>query len=141
MESRRPHLQPHAAFSNIGFTQSDRMRNPKRKCVGRLRVYGPAAEAQPLPQAGVGRVIIRVLEPETCTAGGLLLGNAAKSPPIGVVAAVGQGPLLLDGTREPPPVKVGDRVLYDELAHWKVELGDEKLVISRFRGICATWSN
>ncbi|KAK9110104.1 hypothetical protein Sjap_018164 [Stephania japonica] len=63
------------------------------------------------------RVLIKVAEAETKTAGGLLLTEAAKEKPsIGTVIAVGPGPLDEEGKRKPLTVSTGNTVLYSKYA-------------------------
>ncbi|KAK9102192.1 hypothetical protein Sjap_019446 [Stephania japonica] len=63
------------------------------------------------------RVLIKVAEAETKTAGGLLLTEATKEKPsIGTVVAVGPGPLDEEGKRKPLSVATGNTVLYSKYA-------------------------
>lgn len=62
--------------------------------------------------APTDKVIIRRLDPEEITPGGIVLPDMARETPIrGRVLAVGPGPRLADGTRAPMDVRVGDEVL------------------------------
>lgn len=99
------------------------------------------AASDPLPEAGVGRVLIRVREKETQTAGGIFLASSASNKTSqGVVVSVGPGKLMTNGEREDTGgVQVGDNVLFDEVGHWKVQLNGESYVVARFRNICAQW--
>ncbi|MFA5096427.1 MAG: co-chaperone GroES [Candidatus Omnitrophota bacterium] len=59
------------------------------------------------------RVIVKALEAETKTKGGIVLPDTAKEKPQeGKVVAVGMGKTLESGTVKPMEVKVGDKVLY-----------------------------
>ena len=59
------------------------------------------------------RVIIKPLEAEAKTKGGIVLPDTAKEKPQeGEVIAVGKGKVLENGTVKAPEVKVGDKVLY-----------------------------
>ena len=61
------------------------------------------------------RVVIRRVEEETKTAGGILLpGSAAEKPSQGVVVAVGNGIIKESGDVRPLDVKVGDKVLFGQ---------------------------
>ncbi|XP_010917439.2 20 kDa chaperonin, chloroplastic [Elaeis guineensis] len=63
------------------------------------------------------RVLIKVAEAEEKTAGGLLLTQATKErPSIGMVTAVGPGPLDEEGNRKPLPLTPGSTVLYSKYA-------------------------
>ncbi|KAL7133299.1 hypothetical protein ABFS83_12G131200 [Erythranthe nasuta] len=63
------------------------------------------------------RVLIKVAEAETKTAGGLYLSDASKEKPsIGTVIAVGPGPFDEEGKRSPLSVAAGNTVLYSKYA-------------------------
>ncbi|KAF8027938.1 hypothetical protein BT93_E0768 [Corymbia citriodora subsp. variegata] len=63
------------------------------------------------------RVLIKVAEAEEKTAGGLLLTEASKEKPsIGMVIAVGPGPLDDEGNRKPLLVSAGNTVMYSKYA-------------------------
>ncbi|XAR51101.1 hypothetical protein NMG60_11005638 [Bertholletia excelsa] len=63
------------------------------------------------------RVLIKVVEAEEKTAGGLLLTEASKEKPsIGTVVAFGPGPLDEEGNRSPLPISAGSTVLYSKYA-------------------------
>lgn len=78
------------------------------------------------------RVIVRPLEAEEKTKGGIVLPDTAKEKPQeGEVVAVGKGKILDDGTLREPDVKVGDRVLYGKYSGTDVKFkeGDKDLLI------------
>jgi chaperonin GroES len=59
------------------------------------------------------RVIIRRMEQETTSAGGIVLpGSAAEKPSRGEVVAVGKGKILENGEVRPLDVKAGDKILF-----------------------------
>lgn len=63
------------------------------------------------------RVFIKVAEAEETTAGGLLLTEASKEKPsIGMVIAVGPGPLDEEGNRKPLSIAPGNTVMYSKYA-------------------------
>src|ERR671939_480813 len=63
------------------------------------------------------RIVVRRLESEEKTPGGILLPDTAKKKPQrGRVLAVGPGKMLKDGTRRPLQVKEGDTVLFTSWA-------------------------
>ncbi|KAL5724618.1 20 kDa chaperonin [Ranunculus cassubicifolius] len=63
------------------------------------------------------RVLIKVVEAEEKTAGGLFLTEASKDKPsIGTVVAVGPGPLDEEGNRKPLTITTGNNVLYSKYA-------------------------
>jgi len=59
------------------------------------------------------RIVVKPLEAESKTKGGILLPDTAKEKPQeGKVVAVGKGKVLENGSIQAPEVKVGDKVLY-----------------------------
>lgn len=78
------------------------------------------------------RVIVKILESEEKTKGGIFLPDTAKEKPQqGKVIAVGPGKTLEDGTKSPVDVKSGDTVLFAKYAGTEVKIdGDEFLVIA-----------
>ncbi len=78
------------------------------------------------------RVIVKRVEEETTTAGGIVLpGSAAEKPSQGVVLAVGNGKLLDSGEVRPLDVKVGDKVLFGKYAGNEVKVDGEELIVMR----------
>ncbi|MEJ5299735.1 MAG: co-chaperone GroES [Thermodesulforhabdaceae bacterium] len=78
------------------------------------------------------RIVVKRIEEEQKTAGGIIIPDTAKEKPIrGEVIAVGGGKLLEDGSRKPLDVKVGDRVLFSKYAGTEVKVGTEELLIMR----------
>ena len=76
------------------------------------------------------RVIVKQLETEEVSKGGIILPDTAKEKPQeGEIIAAGPGKLTDDGTRIPMEVKVGDRVMFAKYAGTEVKLNDEKLMI------------
>ncbi len=76
------------------------------------------------------RVIVKALEVEEKTAGGIVLPDTAKEKPQqGQVVAVGQGRLTDDGKRVPLSVKEGDKVIFAKYAGTEVKNGGEDLLI------------
>ena len=78
------------------------------------------------------RILIKHTEPETKTASGIFLPEAAKERPMqGTVVAVGPGLLLYNGERAPVHVKKGDTVVYGKYAGTEIEIKNTKHVIVR----------
>jgi chaperonin GroES len=78
------------------------------------------------------RIVVRSLEAEEKTAGGILLPDTAKEKPQkGKVLAVGPGRLNDDGKRLPLDVKAGDVVLYGKYSGSEVKWNGEELKILR----------
>ncbi|MCC7247306.1 MAG: co-chaperone GroES [Lysobacter sp.] len=63
------------------------------------------------------RVVVKPIEAEEVTAGGILIpDNAKEKPTKGEVLAVGEGKALDNGSVRAPKVKVGDKVIYGQYA-------------------------
>lgn len=77
------------------------------------------------------RVLVRRIEQEEKTAGGIIIPDTAKEKPIeGEVIAIGSGTRLEDGKVIPLDVKVGDRVLFGKWSGTEVKFsGTEYLVM------------
>ena len=78
------------------------------------------------------RVIVRQLEEEEKTEGGIIIPDTAKEKPMeGRVVAVGKGKVLEGGKVVPLDVKEGDRVLFSKYAGTEVKLEGEEHLIMR----------
>ena len=78
------------------------------------------------------RVVIRRVEEEAKTKGGIIIPDTAKEKPQeGEVIAVGPGARDEDGKRVPMDVKVGDRILFGKWSGSEVKLDDEDLLIMK----------
>ncbi len=78
------------------------------------------------------RVIVKRVEEEEKTRGGIIIPDTAKEKPMeGKVIAVGKGKLLEDGKIHPVDVKAGDRVLFGKYAGTEVKIGEEEHLIMR----------
>ena len=77
------------------------------------------------------RVVIKRMEEERMSAGGIVIPDSATEKPIrGEVVAVGPGKPLDSGSTRAPLVKVGDKVLFGKYAGTEVKLdGTEYLVV------------
>ena len=76
------------------------------------------------------KVVIKRLEAEETTAGGIVLPDTAQEKPQqGRVLSVGDGRLLADGSRAPHQVSEGDRVLLASYAGTEVVVDDQTLLI------------
>ncbi len=88
------------------------------------------------------RVVVKRIEEEEKTAGGIIIPDTAKEKPIqGEILAVGSGKLMEDGNRRPLDVKVGDRVLFSKYAGTEVKVEGEELLIMREDDILAIIEN
>lgn len=78
------------------------------------------------------RVVVRRIEAEEKTAGGIVLPDTAKEKPKqGEVVAVGEGARNDDGERIPMQVKSRDRVVFSSYAATEVTLGGQELLIMK----------
>lgn len=77
------------------------------------------------------RVIVRRLEEEQKTKGGIIIPDTAKEKPVeGKVVAVGNGKILEDGSVRKLDVKSGDRVLFGKYSGTEVKIeGEEHLIL------------
>lgn len=78
------------------------------------------------------RVVVRRLEEETKSAGGIVIPDTAKEKPIqGEIIAVGNGKILENGEIRPLDVKPGDKVLFGKYSGTEVKLGNEEVLVMR----------
>ena len=76
------------------------------------------------------RVVVRRVETETTSAGGIVLpGSASEKPSQGEVLAVGTGKKLDNGTVQAVDVKVGDKVVFGQYGGSTVKINNEELLI------------
>jgi len=84
------------------------------------------------------RVVIKVLNQEEKTKGGIVLPDTAKEKPQeGEVVAVGSGRVLENGQKLPLEVKVGEKVIFSKYAGTEVKVDDEEYLILSERDILA----
>ncbi|ATP12797.1 10 kDa chaperonin [Bartonella henselae] len=78
------------------------------------------------------RVVVRRVESENKTAGGIIIPDTAKEKPQeGEVIAVGNGALDDNGKRVPLEVKTGDRILFGKWSGTEVKINGEDLLIMK----------
>ena len=78
------------------------------------------------------RVIVRALEAQEKTAGGLYIpDNAKEKPQKGEIVAVGPGKTADDGTKIQMTLKAGDKVLYGKYSGTEVTVDGEDLLIMK----------
>ena len=78
------------------------------------------------------RVLVKRLEEEAKTKGGIIIPDSAKEKPImGKIVAAGKGKVRDDGTVAPLDVKKGDKVLFSKYGGTDVKVGDEEYLILR----------
>ena len=76
------------------------------------------------------RVLIKVLDSDEKTAGGIIIPDTAKEKPSeGEIMAVGPGSLNTNGKRNPIDVKVGDKVLFSKYSGDEVKIDGQELII------------
>jgi len=84
------------------------------------------------------RIIVRRLEEEEKTKGGIIIPDTAKEKPIeGKVIAVGTGRMKKDGAKLPLEVKKADRVLFAKYAGTEVKIEGEEHLIMKEEDILA----
>jgi chaperonin GroES len=78
------------------------------------------------------RVVVRRIEEDTKTAGGIIIPDTAKEKPMqGEVIAVGPGARDETGQLVPLEVKPGDRVLFGKWSGTEVKINNEELLIMK----------
>ena len=78
------------------------------------------------------RVLIKRVEEETTSPGGIVLpGTAAEKPSRGRVIAVGRGKLMENGEIRPLDVKAGDHVLFGKYSGNEVKVDGEDYIVMR----------
>ena len=76
------------------------------------------------------KIVVKRTEPESQTAGGIVLPESAKEKPQeGRVLSVGEGRMLPDGSRAEPQVAEGDRVLFSSYAGHEIEIDGEEFLV------------
>ena len=83
------------------------------------------------------RVVVRRMEEETTSAGGIVLpGSAAEKPDQGEIVAVGNGQVTDNGVRA-LDVKVGDKVMFGKYAGTEIKVDGEELLVMKEEDIVA----
>lgn len=78
------------------------------------------------------RVVLRRLEEERTTAGGIVIPDSAAEKPVrGEVVAVGKGKILENGDIRSLDVKVGDKVLFGKYAGTEIKVDGKELLVMR----------
>ena len=92
------------------------------------------ANIKPLGQ----RVLVKRLEADAISAGGIVLPDTAKErPQEGTILSVGPGRTLDDGSREPMEVSAGQKVLFQKYAGTEFKLDEEELLILSQKDVLA----
>ena len=78
------------------------------------------------------RVIVKRLEEERVSAGGIVIPDSAAEKPVqGKIVAVGKGKILEDGSVRALDVKVGDKILFGKYSGSEIKLNGEEHLIMR----------
>jgi chaperonin GroES len=78
------------------------------------------------------RIVIRRMEEERTSAGGIVIPDSAAEKPVrGEVIAAGNGKILENGDKRPLDVKVGDQVLFGKYAGTEIKVEGETLLVMR----------
>jgi len=84
------------------------------------------------------RVIVKRLEEERTSPGGILIPDTAAEKPVqGKIVAVGKGKILDDGNVRALDVKVGDKILFGKYSGTEVKVDGEELVVMREEDVMA----
>ena len=84
------------------------------------------------------RVIVKRLEEERTSPGGILIPDTAAEKPVqGKIVAVGKGKILEDGKVRELDVKVGDKILFGKFSGTEVKVDGEDLVVMREEDVMA----
>ena len=84
------------------------------------------------------RVIVKRLEEERMSAGGIVIPDSAAEKPVqGKVIAVGKGKILEDGKVRALDVKVGDKILFGKYSGTEVKVDGEDLLVMREEDLLA----
>ena len=84
------------------------------------------------------RVIVKRLEEERTSAGGIIIPDSATEKPIqGKVVAVGKGKILEDGSVRALDLKVGDKILFGKYGGQEVKVDGDELLVMREEDVMA----
>ena len=84
------------------------------------------------------RVIVKRMEEERMSAGGIVIPDSATEKPVrGQVLAVGNGKILDNGEKRPLDISVGDTVLFGKYSGTEVKVEGEEILVMREEDIMA----
>ena len=84
------------------------------------------------------RVIVKRMEEERMSAGGIVIPDSATEKPIrGEVLAVGNGKILDNGEKRPLDISAGDKILFGKYSGTEVKVDGEELLVMREEDIMA----
>ena len=88
------------------------------------------------------RVIVKRLEEERTSPGGIVIPDTAAEKPVqGKVMAVGKGKILEDGKVRALDVKVGDKILFGKYSGTEVKIDGDELVVMREDDLMAVFES
>ena len=88
------------------------------------------------------RVIVRRVEEERTSAGGIVIPDSATEKPLqGEIVAVGNGKIMENGEVRPLDVKVGDKVLFSKFGGTEIKIEGEELLVMREDDITGVITN
>ena len=88
------------------------------------------------------RVIVRRMEEERTSAGGIVIPDSATEKPLqGEIVAVGNGKIMENGEVRPLDVKVGDKILFSKYGGTEVKIEGEELLVMREDDITGVITN
>jgi chaperonin GroES len=116
------------AKNRIPTSSAVRAGNRGAGCFGRFNIGGLHMTFRPLHD----RVLVRRIEAEEKTAGGIIIPDTAKEKPQeGEIVAAGPGARDESGKLIAPDVKAGDRVLFGKWSGTEVKINGEELLIMK----------
>ena len=78
------------------------------------------------------RILVQPILEKEIRKGGIIIPDSAKEKPIeGRVKAVGTGKVREDGSRTPPELKVGDKILYSKYGGTEIKIDKEDYLLMR----------
>jgi len=78
------------------------------------------------------RVLIKRLENEQMTAGGIIIPDTAQEKTqLGAVVATGEGKLMNDGSIRPLKIKQGDKIIFGKYSGTEIKLGNDEFLMLR----------
>jgi chaperonin GroES len=84
------------------------------------------------------RVIVKRLEEERVSAGGIVIPDSAAEKPVqGKIVAVGKGKILEDDSVRALDVKIGDKILFGKYSGTEVKVDGDELVVMREEDVMA----
>jgi chaperonin GroES len=109
-------------------------------CMGSktLKIYRSEEKAKMKVKPLHDRVIVKRMEGDDKTKGGIIIPDTAKEKPVeGLIEAVGNGKIIEDGKVIPLQVKVGDKVLFGKYAGTEIKIEGSEFLIMREDDIIA----